>query len=395
MAPRGPFANASGKPEVTFKPGPRSCTSTCSEVASSIGANSLSSARSERSLRSQGSRASRGSRGAASAGSASQRQNEGAPTLLEQTLISVPEAPASEAATPRGAASTPRAASQPPVSAATPRSEEASVLDGYYGARVQRHVRTRRLYGNAPLLRSNIDDIVYGRDLDLSGDNDHSPEMLHLLDSYQGAAGHKAAMAQCMTGKNPDEPSLYCLRPAHVIHSQGLNSYAGLPVAVKKEAKRIWPKNIMQSSSVGEVVFGNGEIQKNHDRNSSEARLLDVYHQSGGRPGHAIRSWTENGREAAPTRKRIFTNAPAATSNMDRTVHFQNGSSTPRDAKTEADNNAAKSHLLKSFQGAAGVSPRLVRDSSGTVSHHGEANTGYTHSIYRAQSGNFVRSIKI
>jgi hypothetical protein len=172
----------------------------------------------------------------------------------------------------------------------------------------QEKPRCVKMYGvQGGVGASQIDEVIYGRDLDYDADS-----------------------AQ----KDVD-----------------WNSHAGLKGREPSSSKRIWPHGATHTS-VGQVVFGQPEKQITE---KEERFISEHYHHSGGKSLFYSRVPREElgEPEGKPMGKRIFKNAPMNASAMDRIVH--------NSPKPEGHDE----HLSKQFQGAAGASTRYNRGRCG------------------------------
>jgi len=138
-------------------------------------------------------------------------------------------------------------------------SQSAGNLEGYHGVQPMRTASNKRLFGLSPCMRSCVDEVVFGRDLDFSSSGDKSAEMEQLLASYEGCAGaHRHAAALLIdSDKQPDADRPLCMRVAPKIEERGLKGHAGLSTNDRGSGtKRAWRRLPMQKSTVAEVVFG-------------------------------------------------------------------------------------------------------------------------------------------
>lgn len=280
------------------------------------------------------------------------------------------------------------------------RENSAAAKAGYHGIRLPEGPRNRRLYGQAPCMRSSVDEVVFNRDMDQSGgDAEISAEMEHLIGSFEGGAGSKDAMSDLM-GVPPADQRPRCVRMYGVEGGVGKSSvdevvygrdldwsgqdeediewhtYAGLrghepanpifPTQPKEadrniitpnhnlhNSKKIYPGRGKFHSKVSDVVFGKEPPKVTEEELAVQA---EHYHNAAGYSHNHSRHPDLLQREQSG--RRIYTNAPMNVSQMDRVIH--NSPSHQKEGERER-------HLLQQFEGAAGVSARFSREPHGGV----------------------------
>jgi len=387
MAPRGPFAKS---------PSSVATLETTSSKQSNFGFNpytrtghsstSGSDAGSVRSGRSVGSRASGDSRGGGQSSSRATTPRATTPrrgndrAMYEENSVCSEEQSVSSRLMQegvRGGRAMDRTAYPDELSESaeqssqnTPRAQmqkdtsEIGIKEGYHGVVHRRTQTNRRLFGLSPCMRSNVDEIVFGRDMDCSGGTDHSAEMHHLLSMFSGAAGgHAKATAVLLDGDEaPDKPRAPCLRPAAVIEEQGRGDHAGLQSNERKaDKKRAWRTLPQSKSTVAEVVFGRDAS----DAIPKEQMMVSQFERSAGhsprirhgevveKPGHTPTD------VKTMSSKRNYYHSPMNKSQMERLVNNTDIEKTHR-----RSNKALDAHAASQFDGAAGTSTRWMHDAS-------------------------------
>lgn len=234
--------------------------------------------------------------------------------------------------------------------------------EGYHGLRLPSGPRNKRLYGTPPCMRSSVDDVVFGRDMDLSGaDNELSHEMQFLVNNYLGAAGTMAAMGDLMGKPTLDMPK-YCCKP-HYSMNHNWSEFAGRKNAGSGEggymprcAKKLWPASY--DSSVAKDVLGivYGEPKKGNLQR--QKAFESQYYNSGGVSG--LFKKTPDDR-SAPNSKRAFPDAPMSNSTLHQVIN----------ADEPVDRNrrhwSTDDYLKAQFKQAAGKSERFHRHGDSIV----------------------------
>lgn len=262
---------------------------------------------------------------------------------------------------------------------------------GYHGVRLPDAPRSVRLYGSAPCMRSSVDEIVFNRDMDMSGEGT-SPEMEYLVKCFEGGAGQKDAMADLMGYVRHSEKQR-CVRMYgvaggvgesqldEVIFGRDLDidqeggpkdvdwfSHAGCKTREKDlygRKKKLWPEGPIQSKhGAAEVVFGQ---EKEHLSEQDQKVIDEHYTNAAGTSLHFGRTegsglkrpeetWKKGG-------KRIFDNTPMNKSVMNRVLH------------QAPVNENEDQRLSKLYAGAAGTSVRYNRN-TGCVMRDGSHTEG-------------------
>jgi len=238
----------------------------------------------------------------------------------------------------------------------TIRDSTAGADEGYHGLRIPEQCRNKRLYGNAPCMRSNVDDVVFGRDFDMSDSKHHSAEMLHLFTSFRGAAGKQGSMQDLLSGEK--ETERYCCRTEKSMNIDW-KTHAGRKNGAYKEGKKVWGKH--WQSNVGNAVFGQETSDTQTQVRHGERDFRGKFLHAGGLSSTYSRE--PDAKLHTSKNKRIYHGCPMNVSQMDCVMHNQTGANvTPR-----RKDGPEEQYLNEQFRDAAGLSPRFHRAAASSV----------------------------
>eukprot|EP00927_Polykrikos_kofoidii_P004590 TRINITY_DN11810_c0_g1_i1.p1 TRINITY_DN11810_c0_g1~~TRINITY_DN11810_c0_g1_i1.p1 ORF type:complete len:502 (-),score=56.08 TRINITY_DN11810_c0_g1_i1:82-1524(-) len=264
------------------------------------------------------------------------------------------------------------------------RDNSAGAASGFHGVRLHRKQSNKRLFGNCPNARSNVDEVVFGRDMDFSSDRDFSAELNVLLKMYKGAAGSKGAVGVLVEDqpgitKGPDDPRKLCIVSERKINDRESSARAGKPRQEPRDIKRAWTEHPLKTSNVSEVVFG-GPLHGD----ASDQKFVKQFSHSSGKstrmgchPSDEARK--KNAQESdlkhfVPARdvpvRRNYNNSPMKVDSVKKLVfQGEQTASPPRE-------------LIDHFSHAAGKSPHFHPDQSGRV--HVQYNENPNVSVYKS-----------
>eukprot|EP00929_Paragymnodinium_shiwhaense_P111817 TRINITY_DN80102_c0_g1_i1.p1 TRINITY_DN80102_c0_g1~~TRINITY_DN80102_c0_g1_i1.p1 ORF type:complete len:356 (+),score=88.35 TRINITY_DN80102_c0_g1_i1:83-1150(+) len=259
------------------------------------------------------------------------------------------------------------------------RNKSAGALEGYHGVRVERYVTNKRLLGLGPCQRSSVDEVVFGRDMDGSGDKDTNAEIDVLLGMFRGAAGQKNAIAEMLEDKpgqgfrGPDDDRALCLRSATRIAETGFDGCAGMKTREPRDVKRAWRRLPQQKSNVAEIVFG-----QDHSRhNGHEQHFMGQFEMSAGKSPRMKSSFDPDPAKRpakSPSCRRFYQSSSLHGAEISKPEAVHHAMQKQAEAGRLTD-------LTDHFHGAAGKSSRFATDAAGMASRR---DGGYpVYAVYR------------